>query len=206
MTEAVVTIKVVFDKEEVKLQLQPGEFQFMEFDCWLRNRFDISPTDKVSFKNKEGIECLPTKHYFSANNTLLVEKRSGKATSNAEVAPPKKLDKSSLIRNHIPMAVAVIAMIVYFLAHADVVSLLGHVEERVMEAGYYLRKEVMLEAVINGLGWSIMHLFIRRMLNPENSGKWFDGYFLDSCYGGVAACGQTLFKGFFLYTLLNKHK
>lgn len=55
MTEAVVTIKVVFDKEEVKLQLQPGEFQFMEFDCWLRNRFDISPTDKVSFKNKEGI-------------------------------------------------------------------------------------------------------------------------------------------------------
>lgn len=104
------------------------------------------------------------------------------------------------------MAVAVIAMIVYFLAHADVVSLLGHVEERVMEAGYYLRKEVMLEAVINGLGWSIMHLFIRRMLNPENSGKWFDGYFLDSCYGGVAACGQTLFKGFFLYTLLNKHK
>lgn len=50
-----VTVKVSFNDEEVKLQLLPGEFQFLEFDCWLRNRFDIAPTDKVAFKNKEGI-------------------------------------------------------------------------------------------------------------------------------------------------------
>lgn len=122
-----------------------------------------------------------------------------------EVTQPK-LDKSGLIRNHIPLAVAVIALVIYFLRHADSVDWLATIEQRVLDAGYYLRKEVMLEAVINGLGWSVMHLFIRRMLNPENQGKWFDGYFLDSCYGGLAACGQTLFKGFFLYTLLNKGK
>ena len=55
MTEAVITLEVVFEKEVVKLQLYPGEFQFAEFNCWLRSRFDIFPTDKILFKNKDGI-------------------------------------------------------------------------------------------------------------------------------------------------------
>jgi hypothetical protein len=147
-------------------------------------------------------ECFPTKHFFSTNDTLIVEK---KTFMRKETAQPK-MDKTDLIRNHIPLAIAALAMVIYFLRHSDSVTWLATIEQRVEDAGYYLRKEVMLEAVINGLGWSVMHLFIRRMLNPENKGKWFDGYFLDSCYGGIAACGQTLFKGFFLFTLLNKSK
>jgi hypothetical protein len=142
------------------------------------------------------LECFPTKGYFKNNAKLIVKRtKVGKST---------KPDKSGLIRFHLPLAVAAIALIVYVLQHPELVPHLSGLEEKFIQAGYYVRKEVMLEAVINGLGWSIMHLFIRRALNPENSGTWFDGYFLDSCYGGMAAFGQTLFKGFFLYTLLRK--
>lgn len=97
-------------------------------------------------------------------------------------------------------------MLVYSFQHQGLVPYLASLESLCVSAGYYLKKEVMLEAMINGLGWAIMHLFIRRMMNPENGNfKWFDGYFLDSCYGGFAAAGQTLFKGFFLATLMRKN-
>jgi hypothetical protein len=114
------------------------------------------------------------------------------------------MDKARAISQHIPIAVAVIAVLVYTFQHTALVPQLASIESNLFSTGFHLKKEIMLEALINGLGWAIMHLFVRRMLNPENQGKWFDGYFLDSCYGGLAACGQTLFKGFFLVTILKK--
>lgn len=146
---------------------------------------------------------MPTKHFFVKNAKLVVEK---KGESKVAVPAAPQIDKQGLIKFHIPAAVAVIAFLVYLFQHPELVPHLAEIERICTEKGYFLKKEVMLEAMINGLGWAIMHLLVRRMMNPENGNwKWFDGYFLDSCYGGFAAAGQTLFKGFFLATLLKKN-
>lgn len=217
-----ISVVVHCGKEDVTLKLCPADFQFVEFDRWVRNRFDVTADQKMAFRDAKGsgtaffaysyatsdithcassllfrAECLPTKAYFLKNTEITVELKK---------TVKKGINKEVLIRRHVPIAVVAIAVLVYIFRHADLVSVLAFLEAALHESGYFLKKEVMLEAMINGLGWSIMHLFIRRMLNPENEGKWFDGYFLDSCYGGLAACGQTLFKGFFLVTLLKKHQ
>lgn len=147
------------------------------------------------------LECFPTKSYFGRNTELIVDTS---AAPKPKPSTSSQLDKSKMISQHIPIAIAVIAMLVYTFQHAELVPSLSSIEANLLTSGYYLKKEIMLEAMINGLGWAIMHLFVRRMLNPENQGKWFDGYFLDSCYGGLAAFGQTMFKGFFLVTILKK--
>lgn len=147
-------------------------------------------------------ECLPTKGYFQENKSLSVEVRS--ATDKEKSA--KISQKDVWISMHIPIAIAVIAAWVFVVRYEGTVPYLASIEAQFSPLGYHFKKEVMMESIINGLGWALMHLFVRRMLNPENEGKWFDGYFLDSCYGGLAAFGQTLFKGFILVTIMRKYK
>ena len=130
----------------------------------------------------------------------MVEKKSAESS-----AAGTQIDKAGLIRSHMSIAAVVIGLLVYGFRHTELITYLATMEELFISAGYYMKKEVLPEAMVNGLGWSIMHLLLRRMMNPENSNyKWFDGYFLDSCYRGMAAAGQTLFKGFFMATLLRK--
>lgn len=145
---------------------------------------------------------MPTKGYFQENKTLNVDIRH--VVSKEKSA--KVSQKDTWISFHIPISIAVIAAWVFVLRHEGTIPYLTKIEDSLSPLGYHLKKEVVLESIINGLGWALMHLFIRRMLNPENEGKWFDGYFLDSCYGGLAAFGQTLFKGFILVTIMRNHK
>ena len=199
MSSIPITANITCGNEKAQVQLYPEDFKLAEFEHWLRNRFNIAKSS-VIFKDNKGTECIPTKHYFMKNTDLIVVLQSEKASSTV-----KTFDKDAYINFHIPIAIGVIAILVYIFQHPGIVPYLATIEAQVKENGYFLKKEVILESLINGLGWALMHLFIRRMLNPENTGKWFDGYFLDSCYGGLAAFGQTLFKGFFLVTIIRKH-
>ena len=62
MTEAMIAIVVHCGKEDVSLQLCPGDFQLAEFDRWVRNRFDVSADQKVAFLDVKGqgrvLSCL----------------------------------------------------------------------------------------------------------------------------------------------------
>jgi hypothetical protein len=49
-----VEISVVFGDETVKLNLCPEEFKFLEFESWLRSRFDLTAGDKVVFSDRKG--------------------------------------------------------------------------------------------------------------------------------------------------------
>jgi hypothetical protein len=54
MVEVMMDVVIRCGKEDVALQLCPADFQFAEFDRWVRNRFDTTPDQKIAFRDAKG--------------------------------------------------------------------------------------------------------------------------------------------------------
>jgi hypothetical protein len=59
---ALIQLTVTCGKESVNVEVCPDDFQFIEFDSWLRSRFLIEAGEKVVFQSEKGlgiVMCTP---------------------------------------------------------------------------------------------------------------------------------------------------
>ncbi|KAJ1432969.1 hypothetical protein B484DRAFT_478491 [Ochromonadaceae sp. CCMP2298] len=189
-----VEISIVFGDETVKLNLAPEGFKFLEFESWLRSRFDLCSGDKVVYKDRKGNECLPTSQFFLKHSKLVVEKRGA--------AKPKDKKASAPAANphaYAPLWVALICAALYqlqFVSCTPLIAYLTSIETQIIQSGVALKKGCFVDALITGICWPLTYIFVRRALNPENSKDWFKKYRVDSIFGGLAAAMTVILRGY----------
>mmetsp|Transcript_3017 Transcript_3017/g.4691 ORF Transcript_3017/g.4691 Transcript_3017/m.4691 type:complete len:203 (-) Transcript_3017:1007-1615(-) len=191
-----VELNVKCGKECVSLKVFREDFQFMEFDRWMRNRFNLSSSAKIIFKDIDGNECLPTKGFLMDNTDLIVEQFQEKAA----VVPAIASKASPLVINSIEyylVAIAILIAIVYRYAYMKpFFDGLSVYEEKLVQMGAVMKKGSLTEAFLSAFSWGLSYLYVRRAWNPENTKDWYSKYRLDSIFGGLAAGAAVLIKGY----------
>ena len=51
MISTVQRVNITFNDESIKIDLNPHEFKFEEFDAWIRSRFGLNKDDKIQYSD-----------------------------------------------------------------------------------------------------------------------------------------------------------
>lgn len=222
-------VTILCGAESVKFKVSLADFNFGDFDSWVRSRFCIQRNEKIFYKDDGGCECLPTKCLFLDNSEITIERSKlegslidsssqlmsptdqsiGTRTSAFTTRPATQFNNTN-DEDHYSFLIVIVLLTAIWMYSQGIVSVdslvaaLDKVENRLIEWGVFNRKGVALESFLSCICWAVPYLFIRRLCNPETSKGALTKYSADAVFGGLAAAGTVVLKSM-LFTSLMKH-
>ena len=218
-----VSFLVKWEDQEVKFNLNSEEFNFVDFDAWIRSRFGVAIQDRLKYidDNRDGagdcllllfvascyesiflseIEVLPDKYYIKSNKSIRVNrvanKNAGGSVSSSSIKPFDL--KLFYMTAPLLVAMACIPSNTFLASIVPVNKLCEYLDSYMLGLGVIQKAGVSLEACIAFVCWATTYLFVRRLLNPETTHEAMQRFSADSFYGGLAAAAAVFLKTFLL--------
>ena len=168
------------------------DLSFTEFDAWARGK---CREDKLDYFDRMGREVIPCGKFLSKHAEIHAKRGTAPLGQNADAAAA--LNHSTLWQYFKIFGPWVLVMLlaITLAPDSDSKHTYSVAFDYVLEAtGMTQLRNLLLEAYIAFLAWSIGYLFIRRVLNPENEKGAIQKYAPDAFFGGTAAATTVFLK------------